>query len=88
MADDKPRERQERGPLPPYLAIAAEIRAQIKAGDYLPGQQIPSVTQLCEAHGVTRNTAIRALKVLKDEGLIVVQQGWGSFVADPRPPPD
>jgi GntR family transcriptional regulator len=77
MADDKPRERQVRGPPSPYLAIAAEIRAQSKAGDYLPGQQIPSVTQLCEAHNVTRNPAVRALKVLKDEGLIVVQQGWG-----------
>lgn len=86
MADDasdsKPRDR-----LPPYRKIAEDLRAEIKAGRYLPGQQVPSVTKLCESYNVTRNTAIRALRVLKDDGWIVVEQGWGSFVAD-NPPAD
>jgi GntR family transcriptional regulator len=79
--------RRPRPPLPPYKAIAADLRAKIQAGEYKPGEQVPSVTQLCDTYEVTRNTAIRALRVLRDEGLIVVEQGWGSFVAD-NPPVD
>jgi GntR family transcriptional regulator len=67
---------------PPYRRIAAELRSRIKAGGLKPGEQVPSATEICEAYGVSRNTALRALKLLRDEGLIVVEQGWGSFVAD------
>ena len=31
--------------------------------------------------GIARNTARRAIEVLKDEGLVTVRQGWGTFVA-------
>jgi DNA-binding GntR family transcriptional regulator len=77
----------QRNRLPPYKQIAADIRAEIQAGRLRPGEQVPSVTQLCDRYSVTRNTAIRALRVLKDDGLIVIEQGWGSFVAD-KPPTD
>jgi DNA-binding GntR family transcriptional regulator len=70
---------------PPYLRVAAWLRSEIKSGRLRPGDQVPSATQLGEQFGVSRNTALRALKVLKDEGLIVTQRGWGSFVAgDPK----
>jgi DNA-binding GntR family transcriptional regulator len=40
---------------------------------------------LAEQFGVSRNTAVRALAMLRDEGLIVTHRGWGSFVAgEPR----
>lgn len=67
---------------PPYRRIAAGLRSRIESGDLKPGEQVPSATELCEAYSVSRNTALRALKLLRDEGLIVVEQGWGSFVAD------
>jgi len=78
MADQRDR-------LPPYRRIASDLREQIKRGDYLPGQQVPSVTQLCDTYSVTKNTARRALRLLKEQGWIVVEQGWGSFVADELP---
>jgi DNA-binding GntR family transcriptional regulator len=68
--------------VPPYKRIAAELRAKIEAGALRPGEQVPSATQLAEQYGVNRNTALRALKLLADEGLITMEQGWGSFVAD------
>jgi DNA-binding transcriptional regulator YhcF (GntR family) len=37
--------------------------------------------RLASQFGVARNTAVRALHLLRDEGLIVTQRGWGSFVA-------
>lgn len=67
---------------PPYRRIAAGLRLRIESGDLKPGEQVPSATDLCKAHGVSRNTALRVLKLLEGEGLIVVEQGWGSFVAD------
>lgn len=66
--------------LPPYKAIAAALREKIEAGELLPGEQLPTVPTLTEEYGVTRNTVLRALRVLRDEGLIEVQQGWGTFV--------
>lgn len=67
---------------PPYRRIAADLRSRIESGDLKPGEQVPSASELCDTYGVSRNTALRALKLLRDEGLIVVEQGWGSFVAD------
>ena len=29
---------------------------------------------------LSRNTALRALGILRDEGLITIEQGWGAFV--------
>jgi DNA-binding GntR family transcriptional regulator len=69
-----------REPTPPYKRIAEGIRVRIAAGELKSGEQVPSATELCDAYGVSRNTALRALKLLRDEGLIIVEQGWGSFV--------
>jgi DNA-binding GntR family transcriptional regulator len=66
----------------PYKRIAADLRARIEAGELRPGEQVPSASQLCETYSVSRNTALRALKLLRDEGLIMMEQGWGSFVAE------
>jgi DNA-binding GntR family transcriptional regulator len=67
---------------PPYREIAGILREKIANGELLPGEQVPSATQLAETHGVSRGTALRALRVLRDEGTITVTQGWGSFVAE------
>jgi DNA-binding GntR family transcriptional regulator len=62
----------------PYKRIATDLREKIKAMQ--PGEQVPSVTEICDSYHVSRNTALRALKLLRDEDLITVEQGWGSFV--------
>jgi DNA-binding GntR family transcriptional regulator len=71
-------DQQRREPVPPYRRIAADLREKIKSMQ--PGEQIPSATEICETYGVARNTALRAIKLLRDEDLITVEQGWGSFV--------
>ena len=71
-----------REPTAPYRRIAEAIRERIESGALLPGEQVPSASQLCTEYGVSRNTALRALALLRDEGWITVEQGWGSFVAD------
>ena len=68
--------------VPPYRRIAADLRAKIQVGELRPGEQVPSANQLAEQFGVNRNTALRALRLLADEGLVTMEQGWGTFVAE------
>jgi DNA-binding transcriptional MocR family regulator len=67
---------------PPYQHAADELRREIKAGRYKPGEQLPSYRELQERFGVANMTARSALNVLRDEGLIYTIHGRGSFVAD------
>ena len=71
-----------RSPVPPYRRVADEIRAKIEAGELLPGEQVPSMARLAEEYGISRGTARRVLTTLRDEGLIYITPGWGSFVTD------
>jgi DNA-binding GntR family transcriptional regulator len=71
-------------PRPPYLQLAAELRDAIKAGDYEPGDRLPSTRQLAEANGISPMTVQHAVRVLKNEGLVVSHQGRGAFVQEPK----
>ncbi|MEU8993201.1 winged helix-turn-helix domain-containing protein, partial [Streptomyces sp. NPDC048558] len=51
-------------------AIAAEVRAAIRAGDYRPGHQLPSARVLAERFGVARGTIGAAMDQLVREGLV------------------
>ena len=68
-------------PETPYLQVAAILRGRIQDGQLPPGARVPSITALMGEFGIARNTARRAIEVLKDEGLVIVRQGWGTFVA-------
>lgn len=68
--------------IPPYRAISSALRERIEAGEWLPGEQIPSVRQLGEEYGVSIGTARRALAVLAEEGLVVVTPSWGAFIPE------
>jgi GntR family transcriptional regulator len=71
-----------RTPQVPYLAIAEALRARLDAGEWLPGEQIPSTTTLATEYGTSRTTAARAVRVLADEGRVTVVRNWGAFVAE------
>ena len=63
-----------------YVRIAAEVRARIESGDLAPGDPVPSITTLVQQHGVARETAAHALKVLAGEGLVRRYPGLGYYV--------
>ncbi|WP_367136449.1 MULTISPECIES: GntR family transcriptional regulator [Streptomyces] len=69
-------------PHAPYMEVLAALTAEIKAGKYAPGDLIPSDAQLCERFGVARETARRAVKVLRERGLVRTEWGRGSRVVD------
>ena len=69
-------------PRPPYLQIANALRAAILTRQLTPGEQLPSGNELAKRYGVARMTVQQALRVLRDEGLIVTRQGSGVFVRE------
>jgi len=69
-----------RGPRPPYLAVADAFRERIDAGEWLPGEVLPSVSALSAEYDVSTSTAGRAIRVLADEMKVTTVKGWGTFV--------
>lgn len=55
----------------------------IDNGTLGPGARLPTITTLAEDHQVSINTVQKALKVLKDAGLIEGVPGYGTFVRNP-----
>ena len=67
---------------PPSWQLAALLRAKIGSGDYAPGERLPAIVVLASEHKVTTNTVQKALRILKDEGLVTSVPGYGTFVAE------
>lgn len=67
---------------PMYGQIIEQVTAKILAGDWLPGQPIPSIRQLASASRVSVITVKRAYLELEHAGIIVTRPGKGSFVAE------
>ncbi|NJP24501.1 GntR family transcriptional regulator [Microbispora sp. SCL1-1] len=66
--------------VPAHLLIAAELRAQIMAGNLEPGAQLPSTAQLMDQFGAATSTVQAALRALKKEGFLDSHRGKGVFV--------
>jgi DNA-binding GntR family transcriptional regulator len=68
--------------MPPYQQIAADLRRQIESGELAPGDMVPSITRLMQEYEVSKGTAVKALDVLRREGLTRTVAGWGTFVTE------
>jgi GntR family transcriptional regulator len=58
-----------------YEAIADELRSRIESGELAPGAKVPGEKELMTTYDVGRDTAWKALQVLREEGLTVSRQG-------------
>jgi DNA-binding GntR family transcriptional regulator len=56
------------------------LRQSMASGILRPGDQLPSEAQLCERYGVSPMTVRRAINALVDQGVVVAEQGRGTFV--------
>ena len=67
---------------PVWRRIAQELSAEIGPGRLTPGTKLPTEAQLAGRFGVNRHTVRRAIEALVRTGLVRVEQGRGSFVAE------
>jgi GntR family transcriptional regulator len=68
-------------PTPLHDQVAAEIRRAIADGEASPGERLPLAKDMAAVLGVNKNTVLRALHILRDEGLLDFQRGRGITVA-------
>lgn len=71
-----------RSVIPLYYQLTEFLREQIRSGQLLTGDQLPTERDLMEMHHLSRNTVRQALGILAREGLIVRDHGHGTYVAN------
>jgi GntR family transcriptional regulator len=64
-------------PMALHDQVAAEIRRAIADGEAKPGEKLPPSMDLAAILGVNRNTVLRALRILRDEGTVDFTRGRG-----------
>jgi DNA-binding transcriptional MocR family regulator len=55
------------------------LRARLEAGEWAPGERLPSVATLAAEYGVGHGTVRRALSRLQDEGWLTTLPRYGIF---------
>jgi GntR family transcriptional regulator len=68
-----------------HYQVAGEIRRAIAEGEAKPGERLPPARDLAAVLGVNSNTVLRALRLLRDEGLLEFRRGRGVTVTGAAP---
>jgi GntR family transcriptional regulator len=68
-------------PIALHDQVAAEIRRAIADGEAGPGERLPLAKDIAAVLGVNKNTVLRAMHILRDEGLLEFRRGRGITVA-------
>lgn len=69
-------------PLTLYYQLSVILAQKISAGEWKPGQMIPSEAELCKMFYVSRITVRKAIENLVQAGKLVKRQGKGTFVTN------
>ena len=70
--------------VPFYRQIIERVKFAIARDELKPGDRLPTVRQLAVDLSINPNTVIRAYREMEIEGLLVTQQGSGTFVSHRR----
>ncbi|MDX6392930.1 MAG: hypothetical protein QOJ73_3993 [Streptosporangiaceae bacterium] len=69
------------GPAALHDQVAAQIRRAIADGEARAGERLPLAKDIAAVLGVNKNTVLRAMHVLRNEGLLEFRRGRGITVA-------
>ena len=78
------RYRLEIGPVPLHHQVYLDLRAALDAGEWQPGERLPTERELAERYGCSLITVRRALSELAHEQAIERTRGRGTYVLFPR----
>ena len=67
---------------PVYLRLRNLLAAAILDGDFVEGDQLPSVRAFAAEHGANPLTVAKAYQSLQDDSYVSVRRGVGMFVAE------
>jgi DNA-binding GntR family transcriptional regulator len=70
----------------PFQQIADDLRSRIGGGEFAPGRPLPSIKVLSGEYEVAGQTIQNALRVLKEENLVISEPTRGFYVRDPTQP--
>jgi DNA-binding GntR family transcriptional regulator len=79
--DDRSGRIDHSGPAYVWSQIADDLRAEIESGALPAGARLPSEPELGRIYGVAKATVHNAIVKLRDEGLLTVAVGRGTFVS-------
>ena len=68
----------------PHRQIAGQLKAQVRRGDWQPGERLPSIPAIAEMFGVAKQTVQRAVDQLRVEGILITKPGSGTYVRGTR----
>lgn len=68
-----------------YHKIFEELQQRIRQGEWLPGERIPSITQLAREFNVGAGSIRESLRSLQSIGLVKIEHGSGVYVLGRRP---
>ncbi|WP_169748020.1 GntR family transcriptional regulator [Pseudonocardia acaciae] len=65
---------------PASRRVADQLQARIEAGEFAAGDALPPYRQLAAEYGVAVNTALAAVRALRDAGLVTIRPNSGAQV--------
>lgn len=65
-----------------YEEIAESLRVRMASGEFPPGAMLPSGRDLAEQWQVSRATVVKAMDVLRNDGVVEARQGSGFMVTE------
>lgn len=69
--------------IPIYVQLGERIRLLVHEGTLEPGEGMPTVRTLAVQLGINANTVARVYRELQSAGVLRLERGVGTFVADP-----
>lgn len=80
MSEEEIRNLERRGPELVYMAVADDIAGRISRGELVSGDKLPGELDMVATYGIARMTASRAVRELRERGLVQTVRGKGTFV--------